>query len=89
MNEPTTATLAFDHADPSVIAAYGLGGGTFDISILEMATMCQSHLSIVYCSKHGMYGPKQLMQAHQPHTIVVCTKHPSCNNRGISARHHA
>ncbi|KAI9568754.1 Hsp70 protein-domain-containing protein [Boletus coccyginus] len=38
INEPTAAALAYglDLADPSVIAVYGLGGGTLDISILEM-----------------------------------------------------
>ncbi|TFK44939.1 heat shock protein 70 family [Crucibulum laeve] len=38
INEPTAAALAYglDRADSSVIAVYDLGGGTFDISILEM-----------------------------------------------------
>ena len=38
INEPTAAALAYslDRADNSVIAIYDLGGGTFDISILEM-----------------------------------------------------
>jgi molecular chaperone DnaK len=38
INEPAAATLAYglDRADSSVIAIYDLGGGTFDISILEM-----------------------------------------------------
>ncbi|KAJ3748578.1 heat shock protein 70 family [Lentinula detonsa] len=38
INEPTAAALAYglDKADSSVIAVYDLGGGTFDISILEM-----------------------------------------------------
>ncbi|KIJ15581.1 hypothetical protein PAXINDRAFT_169045 [Paxillus involutus ATCC 200175] len=38
INEPTAAALAYglDRSDSAVIAVYDLGGGTFDISILEM-----------------------------------------------------
>ena len=38
INEPTAAALAYGlgHSENSVIAVYDLGGGTFDISILEM-----------------------------------------------------
>jgi len=38
INEPTAAALAYglDKTDSSIIAVYDLGGGTFDISILEM-----------------------------------------------------
>ncbi|KAH9944772.1 heat shock protein 70 family [Amylocystis lapponica] len=38
INEPTAAALAYglDRHDSAVIAVYDLGGGTFDISILEM-----------------------------------------------------
>ncbi|EGN92736.1 hypothetical protein SERLA73DRAFT_98760 [Serpula lacrymans var. lacrymans S7.3] len=38
INEPTAAALAYglDRVESSVIAVYDLGGGTFDISILEM-----------------------------------------------------
>ena len=41
INEPTAAALAFgfkqDHDKEKTIAVYDLGGGTFDISILELA----------------------------------------------------
>lgn len=38
INEPTAAALAYgaDRSDSSIVAVYDLGGGTFDISILEM-----------------------------------------------------
>ncbi|KAI0919026.1 hypothetical protein AcW1_003488 [Taiwanofungus camphoratus] len=38
INEPTAAALAYglDRAESAIIAVYDLGGGTFDISILEM-----------------------------------------------------
>ena len=38
VNEPTAATLAYglERSGSKIIAVYELGGGTFDISILEM-----------------------------------------------------
>lgn len=38
INEPTAAALAYgmDRADDKIIAVYDLGGGTFDISVLEI-----------------------------------------------------
>ena len=38
INEPTAAALAYglDKSDDKVIAVFDLGGGTFDISILEI-----------------------------------------------------
>ena len=40
VNEPTAAALAFgmDKSEDKVIAVYDLGGGTFDISILEISS---------------------------------------------------
>ena len=39
INEPTAAALSFglDKTDGKVIAVYDLGGGTFDISMLEIS----------------------------------------------------
>src|SRR5476651_817251 len=46
INEPTAAALAFGldkQPDDSVIAVYDLGGGTFDISIIEIAEIEGEH----------------------------------------------
>jgi len=42
INEPTAAALAFgmDKQDDRLIAVYDLGGGTFDISVLEFLEVC-------------------------------------------------
>lgn len=38
INEPTAAALAYglDHGDPQLVMVYDLGGGTFDVSIIEI-----------------------------------------------------
>ena len=38
INEPTAAALAYglDHGDPQKILVYDLGGGTFDVSVIEI-----------------------------------------------------
>ena len=38
INEPTAAALAYgmDKTDDKVIAVFDLGGGTFDVSVLEI-----------------------------------------------------
>ena len=39
INEPTSAALAYglDHAEPQKVLIYDLGGGTFDVSVIEIA----------------------------------------------------
>ncbi|MBL7826626.1 MAG: Fe-S protein assembly chaperone HscA [Saprospiraceae bacterium] len=36
VNEPTAAALAYDPAESGTIAVYDLGGGTFDVSLLQI-----------------------------------------------------
>ena len=38
INEPTSAALAYglDHGEPQKILVYDLGGGTFDVSVIEI-----------------------------------------------------
>ena len=46
INEPTAAALAFGldkHTGDSVVAVYDLGGGTFDISIIEISEVDGEH----------------------------------------------
>ena len=46
INEPTAAALAYGldkHKGDSVVAVYDLGGGTFDISIIEISEVDGEH----------------------------------------------
>ena len=47
INEPTAAALAYglEKADNKVIAVYDLGGGTFDVSVLEMSKVRTSNFA--------------------------------------------
>ncbi len=38
INEPTAAALAYglDHGDPQIVMVYDFGGGTFDVSVIEI-----------------------------------------------------
>lgn len=49
INEPTAAALAYglDKADGKLIAVFDLGGGTFDISILEIRCACMGIVDVV------------------------------------------
>lgn len=40
INEPTSAALAYglDHGEPQKIVVYDLGGGTFDVSVIEISS---------------------------------------------------
>ena len=39
--EPTSAALSYglDHGEPQKVMVYDLGGGTFDVSVIEIGTM--------------------------------------------------
>ena len=51
INEPTAAALAYglDKADDKVIAVFDLGGGTFDVSVLEIQKVS---FSLKICTFH-------------------------------------
>lgn len=57
INEPTAAALAYglDKSDGKLIAVFDLGGGTFDISILEircrlfLLVICFGQIKKNYC----------------------------------------
>ena len=54
INEPTAAALAYgmDQArGDSVIAVYDLGGGTFDISIIEDHAKLMANISLKCCRR--------------------------------------
>lgn len=47
INEPTSAALSYglDHGEPQKVMVYDLGGGTFDVSIIEMGDGVQEVLA--------------------------------------------
>ena len=67
INEPTAASLAYglDKKGEEVIAVYDLGGGTFDVSILELgegtfqvkSTSGEPHVGGEGCDQRGADGP--------------------------------
>ena len=61
LNEPTAAAVAYglDSGKEGVIAVYDLGGGTFDISILQMCIRDR----IIYSSTQGLGKVLQLVSA--------------------------
>ena len=66
INEPTSAALAYglDHGEPQKILVYDLGGGTFDVSVIEigdnlievLATAGDNHLGGDDFAYHGVSG---------------------------------
>jgi molecular chaperone DnaK len=55
INEPTAAALAYglDKKQDTKVAVYDLGGGTFDVSILEIATLDDDDKQIEVLSTNG------------------------------------
>lgn len=55
INEPTAAALAYglDHGDPKMVMVYDLGGGTFDVSVIEIGDNVIEVLSTAGNNKLG------------------------------------
>ena len=66
INEPTAAALAYgiDKEEPQIIMVYDLGGGTFDVSILDidggvievLATSGNNHLAAMILTSVSVTG---------------------------------